>query len=37
RAKVLRAKALEADWDIDWAEMAVSDFAYREMVEKDRL
>ncbi len=37
RAKVLRNKAAEADWDIDWAEMAVSDFAYREMVEKDRL
>lgn len=37
RAKVLREKAAEADWDIDWAEMAVSDFAYREMLEKDRL
>ena len=37
RAKILREKAAEADWDIDWAEMAVSDFAYREMIEKDRL
>lgn len=37
RAKILREKAAEADWDIDWAEMAVSDFAYREMLEKDRL
>jgi hypothetical protein len=37
RAKILREKAAEADWDIDWAEMAVSDFAYREMVEKERL
>ena len=35
RAKVLREEA--EDWDIDWAEMAVSDFAYREMIEKDRI
>jgi len=37
RAKILREKAAEADWDIDWAEMAVNPFAYREMIEKDRL